>query len=75
MCGHALQSSMEMSKDDFHKLLKRLDLNQTDLAKRLYVNRTTVNRWSTGAREVPGPVIAYLKLLKYVRDRDEEALK
>jgi DNA-binding transcriptional regulator YiaG len=71
--NHATFSIMEMDRDEFKKLMARLRLSQTDLAQRLYVDRTTVNRWAMGTRRVPGPVVAYLKLLKYVRDRDEES--
>lgn len=65
-----LDTSLDMSLDEFKETLKKLRLTQAELARRLYVNRATTGRWVNGTTTVPGVVIAYLKLLKYIRDRD-----
>lgn len=53
-----------MTPQQFRALLKRLGLTQIDAATFLRVRPTTVNRWATGKRKVPGPVVAALECLQ-----------
>jgi transcriptional regulator with XRE-family HTH domain len=50
-----------MTAAEFRKALKRLGLTQSEAARRLYVTFSAVNRWATGKRSIPGPVIAALE--------------
>lgn len=52
-----------MTSGEFRAAMTALRLSQTWLADRLGVNVTTVNRWATGKRPVPGSVAFALELL------------
>ena len=41
--------------------LKRLRLSQSEAARRLGVQQSTMYRWLAGERKIPGPVVAALK--------------
>lgn len=41
--------------------LKRLRLSQSEAARRLGVQQSTIYRWLAGERKIPGPVIAAIK--------------
>jgi transcriptional regulator with XRE-family HTH domain len=45
-------------------ILERLGLKQTEFAKLLGVSPRTVSLWATGETPVPGPVLAYLRVLQ-----------
>lgn len=53
-----------MKADQFRASIKTLGFNQTEIAQVLRVDARTVRRWALGEREVPGPVVAFLTLLK-----------
>ena len=66
--------SVPVSHTEFRKQLKKLALSQSEVARRLYVEVRTVQRWASGERSVPGPVIACLEA--WMRQAEaEEALK
>ena len=50
-----------MTGNQFRKCLDRLELSQVEAARRMYVTTTTVFRWASEARKVPGPVVALLE--------------
>ena len=52
---------MEQSLKD---VLERLGLRQAELAKLLDVSARTVSLWATGETPLPGPVAAYLRVLR-----------
>ena len=54
-------SSGGMTPGDLRELLKRLGLSQSEAARRLYVEGSTLRRWLSGARGIPGPVVACLE--------------
>ena len=66
--------SVPVSPSEFRKQLKRLGLTQSEAARRLYVEVSTVQRWARGARKIPGPVIACLESWQR-QAKAEEALK
>ena len=53
--------SVPVSPDEFRKELKKLGLSQSEAARRLYVGVSAVQRWASGTRSIPGPVIACLE--------------
>lgn len=56
-------------KEQFLRLRERAGLSNRQVAAKCEVHETTVSRWSTGDAEVPGAVIAYLRLRVTVIDR------
>ena len=50
-----------MTGKQFRKYLDRLGLSQAEAARRMYVTTTTVFRWASEARKIPGPVVALLE--------------
>ncbi len=52
-----------MDTADFREALKNLGISQVNLARLVSVTPRAVSLWANGAREVPGPVQAYLRLL------------
>jgi transcriptional regulator with XRE-family HTH domain len=46
------------------RILRRLELTQTELARLLEVSPRTVSLWATGEINLPGPVKAYLRMLQ-----------
>jgi DNA-binding transcriptional regulator YiaG len=51
-----------MTAEEFKRLREALDVNQTDLAKALGVDRRTLGRWETGVTPVPHHVGVLLRL-------------
>lgn len=47
------------------EILERLGLRQAELARLLSVSARTVSLWATGGTPLPGPVVAYLRVLQY----------
>jgi len=47
--------------------LRDLGLSQAELARVADVEPTTVNRWATGKRPIPGLLWAYLELRRQIR--------
>jgi transcriptional regulator with XRE-family HTH domain len=52
-----------MTPEDFRAALKSLGLSQLELAERLGVDPSTVNRWATGRAALPRYVVYVLELL------------
>ncbi len=50
--------------DGLKRILDRLGLKQTELARLLGVSARTVSLWATGEVALPGPAAAYLRLLQ-----------
>jgi len=50
-----------MTPRQLRAALKRLRLSQSEAARRLGVEHSTVYRWLAGERKIPGPVVAALK--------------
>jgi transcriptional regulator with XRE-family HTH domain len=50
-----------MTPHQLRAALKRLRLSQSEAARRLGVQQSTMYRWLAGERKIPGPVIAALK--------------
>lgn len=50
--------------DSLKRILERIGLKQTELARLLDVSPRTVSLWATGEVNLPGPVAAYLRLLQ-----------
>ena len=53
-----------MQSNDLQIALVKLDLEKAELAALLGVTLRTVHMWIAGDREVPGPAVAYLRLLQ-----------
>lgn len=51
-----------MTKVELRDAMKGLGLSVRSLAKLVEVSPSTVNRWRTGRRRVPGAVARYLEL-------------
>ena len=51
-------SSGVVTPAKLRKSLKQLGLSQSEAARRLYVEGSTLRRWLSGARKIPGPVVA-----------------
>ena len=66
--------SVPVSPTEFRKILKRLGLSQSEASRRLYVKVRTVQRWISGDRNIPGPVIACLEAWQR-QAQAEEAMK
>ena len=52
-----------MTANEFRAALTGLGLTQAGFARVALVDARTVRRWALGERDVPGPVIALLRLL------------
>ncbi len=65
--------SVPVGPSEFRKQLKKLGLSQSEAARRLYVEVSTVQRWVRGVRRIPGPVIACLEAWQR-QAKAEEAL-
>jgi DNA-binding transcriptional regulator YiaG len=52
-----------MSADQFRAALAGLGMTQAGFARVALVDARTVRRWALGERDVPGPVVALLRLL------------
>jgi len=52
-----------MTPDQFRAALAGLGMTQSGFARVALVDARTVRRWALGEREVPGPVVALLKLM------------
>lgn len=50
-----------MTPADFRAALDRLELSQSEAARRLGVDPRTVRRWIAGDRRIPGPVVELLR--------------
>jgi transcriptional regulator with XRE-family HTH domain len=50
-----------MTPRQLRAALKRLRLSQSEAARRLGVQQSTMYRWLAGERKIPGPVAAALK--------------
>ena len=50
-----------MTPRQLRAALKRLGLSQSEAARRLGIQQSTMNRWLAGERKIPGPVAAALK--------------
>lgn len=53
-----------MFKRSLKDTLERFGLKQTEFARLLDVSPRTVSLWSTGETALPGPVVAYLRVLQ-----------
>lgn len=53
-----------MSNQTIKSSLERFGLKQSELAQLLDVSARTVSIWATGSTPVPGPVAAYLRILR-----------
>lgn len=53
-----------MTPLEFRSALTRLNYRQCDLARLLDVTPRAVNMWARGDRKVPGPVVAWLRLVE-----------
>ena len=60
---------------DLRNQLSDLGMSQADLARAADVPPTTVNRWATGKRPIPGIVWSYLDLKRQLREIAETASK
>jgi DNA-binding transcriptional regulator YiaG len=52
-----------MTPDEFRATLAGLGLTQSGFARVALVDARTVRRWALGEREIPGPVVALLRLM------------
>jgi hypothetical protein len=53
-----------MDKTQLTDALRDLSLSKPELARLIGVTARAVNLWSSGERDIPGPAIAYLRLLQ-----------
>jgi transcriptional regulator with XRE-family HTH domain len=56
------------SANKLRETLDALGLSQAELARVAEVKPTTVNRWATAKRPIPGLLWAYLELRRQVRE-------
>ena len=63
-----------VTPNELRKTLKRLGLSQSEAARRLYIDVSTIQRWVAGNRKVPGPAIAALEAWQR-QAKAEEALR
>jgi len=47
-----------LTRKQFARALKQLDISATELAVQLGVQRSAVYHWLAGRRRIPGPVVA-----------------
>ena len=52
-----------MTPDQFRAALAGMGMTQVGFARVALVDARTVRRWALGERDVPGPVVALLRLL------------
>lgn len=50
-----------MSRTELRRALRELGLSQSEAARRLGVQQSTMYRWLAGERKIPGPVEAAVK--------------
>ena len=60
-----------VSPEQFRAALADMGLSQVGFARLAMVNARTVRRWCDGARAVPGPVVALLRM-QIVTDEGRE---
>jgi DNA-binding XRE family transcriptional regulator len=53
-----------MDANQFREILAEFSLSQVDFARLVGVTARTINQWATDNRDVPGPAVAYLNLLR-----------
>jgi DNA-binding transcriptional regulator YiaG len=61
--AHRAASLPDMTADQFRAALAGLGMTQAGFARVALVDARTVRRWALGERDVPGPVVALLRLL------------
>jgi DNA-binding transcriptional regulator YiaG len=66
--SHEHQVKLKREAALLKEKLRELDLSQAELSRVAAVEYSTVNRWATGARPVPGLLWAYLELRQQVRE-------
>ena len=64
-----------MSPEEFRALLETLGLSQLAAARLMLVDARTVRRWVSGERDIPGPAVAFLRLLEASPAARKVALK
>jgi len=52
-----------MSIDEFRQLVRSLGMSQKQLAQKLGVHRSTLQRWESGKTRIPKHIVEYLKSL------------
>lgn len=61
-----------MTPRQLRTALKRLRLSQSEAARRLGVQQSTMYRWLAGERKIPGPVEAAIKCWNALPQRETE---
>jgi DNA-binding transcriptional regulator YiaG len=59
-----IAAKFAMTANEFRAALAGLGLTQSGFARVALVDARTVRRWALGEREIPGPVVALLRLLR-----------
>jgi len=61
-----------MNATEFRDALRKLGVSQTRFARSVNMDVTTINRWATGLRTMPGIADAYIRLLVKIHDLTDE---
>lgn len=64
----AMTEPKAMGPKQLRATLRKLDMTQMELARRLGVDGRTVRRWLAGAAPIPGPVRAALQCMAQLDD-------
>jgi DNA-binding transcriptional regulator YiaG len=64
-----------VKSDEFRALLGTLGLSQLAAARLMLVDARTVRRWISGEQKIPGPAVAFLRLIEASPAARKVALK
>jgi len=61
-----------MTANEFKMAQDELGLRGSDVARILGVSRNSVSAWRCGGAKVPGPVVAWVRVMLRVRDLERQ---
>lgn len=64
-----------MTAEQYRKAIDRLGLSQVAAAELLGVDERTSRRWAIGERDIPAPVVRFLRYLIATRTSGADAMK
>jgi DNA-binding transcriptional regulator YiaG len=64
-----------VTSDEFRDTIERLGLSQIAAARLLGVDARTSRRWASGERDIPPPVVRFLRYLIATKKTGDQAMR